>query len=213
VVIVVGVLSALGVDAWQDARREHVLAQQYLHALADDLVRDSVNLSLLDSLLRRKEADLTILRRVAEGSDEGVSPDSAIGLLYPSAVLGWRLPPIQDAAYTELISTGGLGLIDDAELRSELVFYYQEWGHQVERLDRHRSSFPDMVYELLPPEVAQGGQPYSGDTESLLRRLRTDAFRAQANHEANYARVVSDEFALLLSRHGDLLAAVRRHLE
>jgi len=212
-VVAVGVLAALGVDAWQDSRREHALAQQYLHALADDLVQDSAILSLIDSILTQKEVDLTILRSVADGSDPNVSPDSTINLLYPSALLGWRLPAIRSAAYTELISSGGLGLIDDVELRSGLVSYYEEWDHQIERLDRHRSTYPDLVYQLLPPEVDRDGAAYSGDVEALMRRVRTDTFRAQVNHEANYARTVSEVMALLAPQHEGLLEAVRRHLE
>ena len=210
--IVTGVLVALTVDAWQQRLGESELAREHLQSLADDLAVDSAMLGDVRSLLDVKQASLTVLQGIAGGSEFGVSPDSVIGLLFPSAVLGWRIPESQNAAYEELMSTGGLRFFEDRELRSQIVFYYEQWGHQLERLDRHRSVYPNLIYQLLPPEVAQNGEPFAGDAASLVRLIRTDEMRAQLNHEANYARVLSEVVALFEEWLSPLLEAVRSHL-
>ncbi len=211
-VIVVGVLVALAVDAWQERRGEEALAREHLHALISDLNSDSVRFVYIRNNLEAKKASLTVLQQIASGTAPDVSPDSVIRLLYPGAVLGWRMPPPQNSAYTELMSTGGLRLIDDPQLRSILVSYYEDWEHQTERLDRHRGSYPTEVYRMLPPEALHG-QVMPRDAAAVVARIRTDRMRAELNHEANNALLITQILEAYLPRLAQLVDAVRSYLD
>lgn len=211
-VIVVGVLVALAVDAWRGDQAEAQLARQHLQALLVDLTEDSMMLSRMDDGLVAKREALNSLRAVA-WSDLPASPDSVARLLSPSAMYGWKMPEAQSAAYEELKNTGGLRLINDADLRSAIVGYYESWQHQIERLDRHRSDYPNLAYQMVPPDVFRADSALGHERDGLVEHFRTDRMREALNHEANYERVLamqqqgfSQEAALLLDAVRDLLA-------
>ena len=210
-VIVLGVLAALAVDSWRDRQQEAALGQAYLGGLLRDLSADSALFASTGENLRRKQASLDVLLEVSWGSVD-IGPDSAGLLLLPSAVLGWRMPGPQVAAYEELESTGAFRLISDPDLRSQIVLYYEDWERQLERLDRHRSTYPNAIYALAPPAVLKGGDPVGREAADLMSRLRTRAMRDQLNHEANYTWLLAERHAIAQERLATLLQRIRQEI-
>lgn len=210
-VIVFGVLAALAVDSWRDRQQESALGRAYLGALLRDLTVDSAMLASTDENLQRKRASLDLLLEVSWGAAD-IGPDSVGRLLLPSAVLGWRMPAPQVAAYEELVSTGALRLISDQDLRSQIVLYYEDWERQLERLDRHRSTYPNAIYALAPPAVLNGADPVGREAADLMSRLRTRAMRDQLNHEANYTRLFTERHAIFQAHLATLLPRIRQDL-
>jgi len=210
-VIVFGVLAALAVDSWRDRQQEGVLGQAHLRGLLRDLTVDSAMFASTGENLRRKRASLDVLLEVSWASAD-IGPDSVGRLLLPSAVLGWRMPGPQVAAYEELESTGALRLISDPDLRSQIVLYYEDWERQLERLDRHRSTYPNAIYALAPPGVLNGVDPVGREAADLMSRLRTRAMRDQLNHEANYTHLFTERHTIAQERLAILLSRIRQEL-
>jgi hypothetical protein len=210
-VIVLGVLAALAVDSWRDLKQEEELSQAYLRSLERDLVADSVMLTRASTVWQRKQASLDILLAVSQGGTD-LTPDSVATLLRLSTSYGWMIPEGQVSAYKELESTGGLRLISDPELRSDIVSYYEDWRRQSERMDRHRSEYPNSVYALLPHSVLRGGGPVNREAGELIGRLRTQRLRDQVNHEANYAALFEGVHSDFRDQVESLLPRIRQSL-
>ncbi len=122
-VVVTGVLVALAINAWWEARREHKLERSYLQRLVTDLLADSVELDqhLRDERRRGQQARMLI------SSVSGQKPEDASALLYAIEEVGiaffFRLSPY---TFQELQATGNLRLIRDADLRNALTAYYYQ---------------------------------------------------------------------------------------
>ena len=150
-VIVIGVLIALGVDEWNDTRRERVLEQEYIARLVQDLEVDLAEYewtaSNYVSTSEHAEGFLAWLRGDRpEWMDETVVTVAhfATRVNTPDHVVG---------AYEELVSTGRLNLIRDPALRARLAHYYaQAEARQVFYHNRdHR--LIDYVAMRIPPAV------------------------------------------------------------
>jgi len=122
-VVVTGVLVALTIDAWWEARREHQLEQSYLRRLASDLATDSAEFERHLAIERQRGAQARLLI----GALTGRTSEHAEALIQAIEQVGWasalRLSPY---TFQELQSTGNLRLIRSAEIRNALSAYYYQ---------------------------------------------------------------------------------------
>jgi hypothetical protein len=122
-VVVVGILIALGVDGWNERRLERATEVTYLDALVRDLAADTTSLSgLISSYHIRRQAAQRVLDAVQSSHYEGTAAE----LAWDVNVAGYitSFDPT-DFTYRELMATGGLGLLRDADLKRDLIAYYQ----------------------------------------------------------------------------------------
>ncbi len=118
-VIVVGVLVALGVDSWASDRADRVLERDYLHRLLDDVRYDLGEFAFLDS----------IGRIGAEAGRNLNSPDAVrdlessllVGMV--AAVANERQPDLSRGTYRELLSSGRIDLLRSRDVRVALAEY------------------------------------------------------------------------------------------
>lgn len=123
-VVVVGILIALGVDRLNQGRLDRVSERSYLRALAGDLEADTVALGGLIRSMRDRRAAAGRVLGLLEGPVD-TAPDPA-ALAWDLNYAGWvtSFEPT-DFTYRELMSTGGLALIEDAGLKRGVVAYYE----------------------------------------------------------------------------------------
>lgn len=122
-VIIFGVLIALGLDNWNEKRKEAIEAKEYLEGFLADLSADSMSLAQRISTAQRSvdAADRLLGLRVSTGAD--THPDSvARWLFYVSFLDNFQ---VYDHTYRDLLSSGGLGLIRDRSLRRQIIAYYR----------------------------------------------------------------------------------------
>ncbi len=118
--VVLGVLAALMVDAWIEQRHDDNLRQEYLARLTDDLEADQQNLEYRISFFTSVHAfGLQTLENLR--SDGPVDQDAILAAYYASENFEFR--PIQNT-YEDLQSTGNIRLLDDIELRLALASYH-----------------------------------------------------------------------------------------
>jgi hypothetical protein len=123
-VVVVGILIALGIDQALANRSDRALEYDYLISLRDDF-RATVewidNYGLV--LNRRTEAELLGTQSVLGGS---VDPEAdSVAFTYTLGLAGfYPVLPIPSATYQDLTSTGNIRVIRDAALRRQLVDFY-----------------------------------------------------------------------------------------
>lgn len=225
-VIVVGVLVALGIDAWWDERADREREAAYLDQLAADLSTTEVDLEgALDGFMTRALAAAQFARAYWQ------QPRPTMDELAPAIrelATSRRYRPVLGTIHA-LISTGDLTLIESLDMRARLVAY-SEWAQaridDIERFDATyfrpavstlsaRINMPELVAPLVRAESTASeplandipGQPapFPNDIEALLadRALYQAAYQMAVTHrnQAYQYRLLLDEARAL---HGEI---------
>lgn len=175
-VVVTGVLVALTIGAWWEARREHELEQSYLQRLLVDLGADSVEFDNHLSVERNRHEQARLLLSVLSGT----KPSDPSALLYAVEEAGiayfFRLSPY---TFKELQATGNLRLIRDPDIRNALTAYYYQsidGGQLIYDYERDRAwAYVHATSGVLPPETRVAialQQPVdTNDVAAVISRL------------------------------------------
>ncbi|NNF13234.1 MAG: hypothetical protein HKN72_08425 [Gemmatimonadetes bacterium] len=144
-VIVLGVLVALGVDNWNDRREESERARGYVLRIADDLRTDIGALELLTQTGGASLEDGAALLTVLGGDTNPRSARSlAQGLLRSVSEL-----PVSDFTYREVQGNAELRLIEPEADRAAIVTYYVRAAGYHERLIEARSDLRRPLFNEL----------------------------------------------------------------
>jgi hypothetical protein len=148
-VITVGVLLALAADGWRQDREDQASEFQYLERLQADLVSDSVTLAQGLEVYRSKQTALPQLIE-ASSSPGTLSPGDIGDRLASVTEWSWAgLPRANSDTFDEMVSSGQLGLIRDATLRSELSQYYRLYENSRFGIETRRTRLAPFSYELV----------------------------------------------------------------
>ena len=161
-IIFVGVVLAFQFENWREARADREREAEALEALAADF---SVNRSRLSTTLRSQNNALhfsrTWLRAVA--GDPNVPYDS-LAYMWPGA-LSWYQEETLSGAFDALTSSGDIGLLRDAGLRSRLAEFYGVVDAGFEDTDNEMDllwGLTDISAEVAGPMLAPDGIPRDG---------------------------------------------------
>lgn len=122
VVIILGVLIALGFDSWVAERGDRSMEAQYFLRLARDLRRDSVSVAeYRTSAVRGEQAAQRLLAMLEQRTP--TAPDTLISRLFGDATRDAYLVP-NAPTVEELKSTGNLRVIQKASVRDAVLTYY-----------------------------------------------------------------------------------------
>lgn len=123
-VIVGSILLAFGIEAWWQGLGEQEEEQDALEVLQRDLTSAVTQLGELAELAQAG-ADAALDAYMALGGDLA-SIDRAVVSDRLIRSLSRRTMQLPRAGYTDLLSTGTLGLIDDRDLRDAIVQFHEE---------------------------------------------------------------------------------------
>lgn len=142
--LVAGILIALAVDNWIDDRRDVRVERQYLELLARDLEQDLETLAEVRQF-EQAQVDASVL--AYRGLRLGVAPAEREAV---AAALGQltarRTLRLRRGTYTDLLSTGNLRLIRNAQLRDRIVRLYENNERAQSIRDRNNQEFVDRMY-------------------------------------------------------------------
>lgn len=143
IVIVAGVIVALGANAmwgdWQDRRAEHAYLDQLRGDLDENLVRLRDAMKLEDT---QHAAAGAAYAAVVRG--DNISKDSAAAWMVTRRGVYYSDPRLLTGTVTTLISTGDLKLIRNSSLRQSIAGYST-------RIQEDREEFNRFVASLQPP--------------------------------------------------------------
>lgn len=124
VVIVLGVLTALGVDEWRNARQQASIRDQLIIALISDLENDAVDFEQVNTVARERTVSCNMLLNADLKAD---MPDRQTIALISNAFRFCnryaRLEP-NETAFSEMTSNGTGMSISDTSLRIKIMRYY-----------------------------------------------------------------------------------------
>ncbi len=124
VVVVVGIFLGLQVDSWNEARKDRVLEQQYLASLKADFQADIEELDEAIALAEsRAQLGRLLISSIDKSRVEG-DPNEFIWAVFSSHLLNY--PSYTRATINDLLSTGNLQLLQDANLKAAVAEYYTD---------------------------------------------------------------------------------------
>ena len=158
--------------------------------LSADLAADTVVFAWFRDVLDQKAELLTEILRSELLPISISDPPDLMARLRHSTFVG--LPPIDASTFEELQSTGGLHLIEDPDLRSELTRYYSNYERMTTILDERFGSYRETVFASIPGDLEYVSRIDSLDVDPELLRdgltqlLARPALLDEVNAELNY---------------------------
>jgi hypothetical protein len=173
-VVVLGILIALGVDRLVTEAADRGLESAYLSRLEADLVSDSAMLADRIEISEQGLERVSLLREAVRSRDA-----SASNLYF--AVVGQSYPPeSSNATYREMESTGHLALLRSESVRQGVIGYYLYTESRTVAteglMERGRTPLADWGWDsgfLLPTSSSTEVPPpdYDAEFERRLRRI------------------------------------------
>ena len=155
VVIVVGVLVALGLESWWQGQEERRLEGAYLEALVEEAETSITSVEGVVGVSNLKRRWLERARIIFEA---GLVADSA-ALFLEGALQGSGVPVVpqlSDAVLQDLLSTGRLSLIRDDGQRQAIIRGYSNIDAMLERRDRANANVASGLHALASRHLPVG---------------------------------------------------------
>ena len=172
VVIVVGVLVALGLESWYGDRQDARRGEAYLERIEADL-RNQIQ--ELDSAAVGGEEALVHGGHLLMYFETGAAPEETFSHTVFLAMGGRRFEvPVTDWTYREMQGNAQLGLIRDPALRAALVKYFATAHGYAGRIEEVRAELRSPAYAWFgrTPALRTVGPGASGQASAAERRLR-----------------------------------------
>ncbi len=192
-VIVLGVLLALGLDDFWTARQERDLELQYLRRVQADVRAD---IDYIDQVVRErldiKLQSLAVIAPIVRGQEpvpenvESFLRNVALGGLLGASSTHW----VRDTTFEDLKSTGNLRLIRNVDLRQKILRYYAAFDTLYGRSRDRRTGYAAYVHSLVPAELRDDMRLANMEEFGIDRavtRFTSAEFQDLLNQEYNYA--------------------------
>ena len=195
-VVVLGVLIALSLDDYWTGLQERELELQYLDRIivdvhadidyVDNTIRDLwiQKLKILDTIAPTVRGDEPV-----PGDVETFLRNVALGGIGGASSTRW----VTSTTFDDLISTGNLRLIRDAELRRKIARYYDDFDTLYSRARDRKSGYVRYVHSLLPAELRED-MDFSAmqkfGIDRALEHFTSAEFQSLLNQEYNYTLFV-----------------------
>ena len=192
-VVILGVLIALGLNDYWEFRQEKSLELEYLRRIQMDIGAD---IELIDQfgkhLLVRKMAALDAIAPVVRGKVpvpediESFLKSVSLGALGGAAPTRWTT----NTTFEDLKSTGNLRLIRDADLRRKIARYYEEFEEFHTRTRDRKTEYAKTVWSVMPAELREDINLAAMEEFGIDRAINlitSTEFQNLLNQEYNYA--------------------------
>jgi DNA gyrase/topoisomerase IV subunit B len=150
--IMLGILLALQVSEWNQAKKDHIEERLILSRFSNELTKNSEKIASLLKGFDGKEKALEQVSLAFKGRP--IENDSLFLLdVIKSSHWGWTVQPLQRLIFEEVNNTGRLVIVQNIELRSTITELYD----LVEVLEgtalARASDYAKIVYTLVPRET------------------------------------------------------------
>ncbi len=191
VIISVGVGLALAVDNWNDARKERVAERQYLRGIAADLEKSVVSLQRARDAAIENRASLERLIDVAEGAPTPPARELAKDLVH-ATYLG--LPRLTITTFEELVSTGSLGILRDAQFKRALAILLEEYRYRSQWNENYRriEYATEIALRGLAPIEFRIGRDAALDAPEALAGFDVEAVAAKLRNNDEIRPILED---------------------
>ncbi len=165
VLVIAGILIALWINGWMEARKEARAERQYLELLARDLDNDVGVLAEVRDFQAKQVADAAVAYVALA---RPVPPDQREALAAKLEHLTTRRTlRFNPTTYTDLTGTGNVRLIRNRTLRDQVAQYYENTERASAIIQRNNQFFVDESYARY---LSDNGliAPRTGDNSALV---------------------------------------------
>lgn len=128
VLVVIGILIALAVNNWNQEKKDHRLGRDYLSRIHSNLVQDTINFRSIINSNNALREDIKSLFDTLYHGIHNINQVKYMGAIYDKALDQVFSP--NDNTYKGMVSSGALGLIQNLELKEEIVDLYSEYDQK-----------------------------------------------------------------------------------
>jgi hypothetical protein len=140
VIIVLGILIALGVDSLNSYRIDRKTERAYLGRLMEDTQENLTAVQRLEEALQRKRAALTAVADILKSQQTlHANAGDMVVALSGGADFGWFFPLFRTYTFDEIRSSGNLDLIVNLQLRSSLLGLHETLPTTTNRINARRT--------------------------------------------------------------------------
>jgi hypothetical protein len=192
-VVILGVLIALGLNDYWTLRQEKILELEYLTRIQEDIGAD---IELIDQfgkrLLERKFKALDAIAPIVRGKApvpedvETFLRNVSLGALGGASPTNWT----NSTTFEDLKSTGNLRLIRNANLRRKISQYYEEFDEFHTRARDRKTEYAKTVWSVMPAELREDmnlAVLEEFGIDSAIELFTSTRFQNLLNQEYNYA--------------------------
>jgi hypothetical protein len=192
-VVILGVLIALGLNDYWTLRQEEIFELEYLNRIQEDIGAD---IELIDNfgkrLLERKMKALDAIAPIVRGSVpvpedvESFLRNVSLGALGGASPTNWTT----STTFEDLKSTGNLRLIRSADLRRKITQYYEEFDGFHTRTRDRKTEYARTVWSVMPAELREDMNLTAMESfgiEHAIEVFTSTKFQYILNQEYNYA--------------------------
>ncbi len=215
--VVIGILIAVQINNWNEARKEKIMERQILEAILDNLVEDKENLN--HSIQCFEEAQRRIERLIVPSQ---ISKDS-IAFYYFRAYRFEPYIPIR-AAFDRTISSGTFDLIQDKKLTQKIQRLYSFEltisDFQLSTLKENHSEMRNLskdydVIELRDPGNSQSDTSFAMafNPDLTLQLLEDDAMKKLSKTYYANAHMISNQYRHIQSKNKAVQKEIQTYLK
>ena len=172
VLLIAGILIALAVNGWIEDRRDARTERQYLEGIVRDLDRDLTVLAEFAEYHRNQVADGVMAFRALRSEPEVGDKEGVARAV--SRLMSRRTLRLGHPTYSNLVGTGNVRLIRNAELRDRIVGLYESNERWVAIVDRNNLVFVDQMFAeylmasgLVAPRPTSNLESHQREAEGL----------------------------------------------
>ena len=121
-IVVIGIITAFQLDAWKEDRDSANLVNEYLTDLEAGLRNDSLYYGMASKYFKNIDAQMDSTRHYLK---KGVTDLPVSGQTGLRQLSDWYRVYVTNTAFEDLNNSGRLNLIEDKNLRYNLIAYYQ----------------------------------------------------------------------------------------
>ena len=159
IVVVAGILVALGIDNWRQHRQELRIVAEHLSDVAMEISRNRWTVERVQSGLGEKRQALEIVIEFLKAGPgrQDLAPETVLQAFAVSATM--PVPWLRDNQFQALQNSGNLRLLRNPELASDLAASYAMPEVLFSQVEPLRSSYPAVVQEMLPAKMQPSSNP------------------------------------------------------
>jgi hypothetical protein len=123
IVVFIGITLAFMLNNWREHTKDKKLESQYLSSFYEEIVFAN---GKLDTIINTNKEKMTYLARMIESLQKDILPvDSTIAVIAQMAQISLFIPKVN--TYESIKNSGNFNLIDDYDIRSKLIEYYESF--------------------------------------------------------------------------------------
>lgn len=185
VLVVIGILIALQINNWNDARKDRARELGYLRNIREDV---GANIREMDAYLATREQGIEAAQRIL-AHFEGKPIENASAFNADSiSIYNWRRFYLGDNTYQELIGSGNFALLSNPKIKDGLLDIESMYRKLKGEEDHFRFDSETLLYRPLYATTDLGPmlQDYA------YRMSKGQAGRADALHPSDFAPVLGN---------------------